>query len=197
MDVPATPEALLEAWTEAVLARQPEGPWRLVAICAGGPLGFALATCLSRRGTVRLILHDAQLPTRTSRLRRLLRRLREPWGDDLLVRLRHHLRELRSRSLGAALSYFQARTRSAVTGLQRMATPTIKRMMEHQNAYLRLAQTCRLKPWPGETLLIVTPARRAQNLPSRWREFSSRLAVRETGEDAEQESAVAIREFFA
>jgi hypothetical protein len=45
-------------------------------------------------------------------------------------------------------------------------------------------------------LLIVTPARREQDLPRLWRPVSPRLAVRETGEDAEHESAVILRELF-
>ncbi|HLX09926.1 MAG TPA: AMP-binding protein [Thermoanaerobaculia bacterium] len=196
-ELPPTSEALLDCWSAAVLARQRQGPWRLVAACAGGPLGFALAGRLSVHGEVLLVLHDAQFPGRARRWRRLLRRLREPWGDDLLARLRHHLVELSRRRVAAALGYAAGRARSAARGWQRMATPAQQRLSARQQTYLRLSLECRLVPWPGEALLVVTPARRTQQLPELWRRLSPRLAVSLTGADTETESATAIRDFFA
>ncbi len=196
-ELPPTSAALLDGWSAAVLARQRQGPWRLVAACAGGPLGFALAGRLSLHGEVLLVLHDAQFPGRARRWRRILRRLREPWGDDLLARLRHHLVELSRRRLAAALGYAAGRARSAARGWQRMATPAQQRLSARQQAYLRLSLECRLASWPGEALLVVTPARRAQLLPELWRRLSPRLAVSLTGADTEAESAAAIRDFFA
>lgn len=202
--VPKTADELLDRWHQAVLEKQPEGPWRLAAFCAGGPLGVALAARLGRSGRSgndepHLVLHDALFPTRASPLRRLLRRLREPWGDDLLVRALHHLREaVRQGRMRwtRAFGYLRARGRSAVRGIQRMRTSTIQRMAAHQDAYLRLAVSCRPEPWPGRVLLIVTPARRGRDLPRLWRRVAPRLAVLETGMDAESESAVGIRDFF-
>lgn len=196
--VPRTADDLLDRWREAVLEKQPEGPWRLAAFCAGGTLGVALAARLGRsgRGEPHLVLHDALFPTRSSPLRRFLRRLREPWGDDLIVRALHHLREAARQGWGRAFGYLRARTRSAAQGIERMRTATVQRMVAHQDAYLRLAVSCRPEPWPGRALLIVTPARRSRDLPRLWRRVAPRLAVLETGADTEGESAVGIREFF-
>lgn len=202
--VPKTADELLAQWHEAVLEKQPEGPWRLAAFCAGGSLGVALAARLGRSGQTgedepHLVLHDPLFPTRSSPLRRFLRRLREPWGDDLLVRALHHLREAaRQGRMGwaRAFDYLRARTRSAARGIERMRTSTVQRMAAHQDAYLRLAVSCRPAPWPGRVLLIVTPARRGRDLPRLWRRVAPRLVVLETGADAEGESAVGIREFF-
>ncbi|HJX28924.1 MAG TPA: phosphopantetheine-binding protein, partial [Thermoanaerobaculia bacterium] len=199
--VPQTADDLLDRWREAVLEKQPEGPWRLAAFCAGGTFGVALAARLgqSGRGEPHLVLHDALFPTRASPLRRFLRRLREPWGDDLLVRALHHLREAaRQGRMGwtRAFGYLRARGRSATQGIERMRTVTVQRMVIHQDAYLRLAVSCRPDPWLGRALLIVTPARRGRDLPRLWRRVAPRLAVLETGVDTEGESAVGFREFF-
>jgi amino acid adenylation domain-containing protein len=204
IDPPSTADDLLDRWSEAVLEKQGEGPWRLAAFCAGGSLGVALAARLGRSGRSgdgepHLVLHDALFPTRASPLRRFLRRLREPWGDDLIVRALHHLREAARQGRmrwTRAFGYLRARTRSAARGIERMRTSTVQRMVSHQDAYLRLAVSCRPEPWPGRTLLIVTPARRGRGLPRLWRRVAPRLAVLETGADAEGESAVGIREFF-
>lgn len=198
---PETAEALLDRWHAALLEKQPEGPWRLAAFCAGGALGISLAARLGQlgRGEVHLILHDALFPTRSSPLRRFLRRLREPWGDDLLVRALHHLREAARQGRSRwtrAFGYLRARGRSAVHGYQRMQTATVQRMVSHQDTYLRLAVSCRPAPWPGRTLLIVTPARRGRDLPRLWRRVAPRLAVLETEADAEGETAVGMRGFF-
>ena len=143
------------------------------------------------------MLFRSQLPGRARRWRRILRRLREPWGDDLVARLRHHLVELSRRRLASALGYAAGRARSAARGWQRMATPAQQRLSARQQTYLRLSLECRLASWPGEALLVVTPARRAQQLPDLWRRLSPRLAVSLTGADTEAESAAAIRDFFA
>lgn len=189
-------EALLERWTAALLERQSEGPWKLVAFCAGGSIGFSLAARLSRRGEVRLILHDALFPNPARRLRRFLRRLREPWGDDLLARLLHHLREARRQGLTRAFGYLQTRAHSATAGIQRMSTSTVRQMVGRQDTYLRLAFAERPAPWPGEAHLIVTPNRKDQDLPRLWRTVSPRLKVRHTGADAEGDTAAAFREIL-
>jgi amino acid adenylation domain-containing protein len=198
-DLPPSAEELLESWLATVLEVQREGPWSLVATCAGGPLGLALAARLGGIdgvGDVRLVLHDALFPTRARRLRRLLRRLREPWGDDLAVRFVHHLREMGRRSFAPALRYARARLGSAARGVQRMADPGVQRRVTRQDAYLRLALARPPSPWAGPALLVVTPSRRGQGLPALWRAAAPNLAVFETGGDAEGESAAAIRRFL-
>jgi thioesterase domain-containing protein len=195
-DLPETREALLDRWTEALLERQSAGPWKLVAFCAGGSVGFSLAARLSRRGEVRLILHDALFPNPARRVRRFLRRLREPWGDDLVARLLHHLREAARQGLTRAFGYLRARAHSAAVGVQRMSTSTVQQMVGRQDAYLRLALAERPAPWTGETHLIVTPNREGQDLPRHWRTVSPCLAVRHTGPDAEGGTAAAFRDLL-
>jgi amino acid adenylation domain-containing protein len=193
---PADVEGLLVAWSDAIRLRQPVGPWHIVAACAGGPIGFGLASRLAGLGTVRLALHDALFPTPQRKIVVRLRRWREPWGDDLVARVLHHLRELPRRGLRKAGSYLRNLGRSVARGVERRESSTGQRLLGARDAYLQMSLRCPLEPWDGETLLVLTPTRQGRGLAEHWRSVAPRLTVRETGSDAENESATLLRVYF-
>jgi hypothetical protein len=191
-----SPVALLDSWVGALHAEAPSGRCDLLAVCAGGSLGVALARRLAGDLDVRLVITDGLVPGLRRRLRALLRPWRSPWGDDLRARLAAHLRALRL-GAGSRVSYLRARWRSLRSGRRRARQPPVRHLVARQVEYERLAAACPPEGWNGDALLVMTPDRLSSAVESHWRRLLPRLQVRALGRPPIPELRRALREFLA
>jgi hypothetical protein len=142
------------------------------------------------------MLHDALYPGLRQRLRARWRRLREPWGDDLLARLRHHARAVVRLRPREAQRYAAARAAALAAGWSSVAEPTRRGLRDRERAYTRLALTARPRRWEHPAILVLTPERPA-SLYGAWRRVLPRLSLTQTGPDAEGDTAARLRELLA
>jgi hypothetical protein len=72
----------------------------------------------------------------------------------------------------------------------------VRRLVERQREYARLAAACGASRWEGEALLVVTPARQGQGLERGWATLLPRLQCRSTGSGIDAESQATIGRFL-
>jgi amino acid adenylation domain-containing protein len=172
------------AYVARMKAVAPEGPYFLVGECVGGILAHAMAAELSSRGedVALLALLDTPFPNARRRLLHRLHWLREPWGDNLVRRLRHHGRTV-GRLESGRLRYLVDKARSAARALTSLGRRAQRSRARMRAAYVGALLAARPTRFRGPVHLILSEERRSQATASAWAPLADRLTVAECAGD--------------
>jgi amino acid adenylation domain-containing protein len=167
-------ETLALEYVERIRSIQPKGPYVLVGECVGGILAFEMARVLVREGerVALLALLDTPFPTAGARMRDRLRRVREPWGDNLVRRMQHHQRALAQLPSGR-LEYLLTRARSAVRALASLRRADQRRRLRRRSTYVGSLLRCRPQRFDGAISFIESAEGKRQGHFSRWASLAS------------------------
>jgi thioesterase domain-containing protein/acyl carrier protein len=162
-------EKLAAEYVERVRAIQPTGPYMLIGECVGGILAFEMARRLSRDGerVAFLALLDTPFPTAHHRMRDRLRRLREPWGDDIGRRLRHHRRVVAKLESGR-IAYLLARARAAARALASLLWPERRRLLRRPATYVGSLLRWQPQRFDGTVSFIESLEEKRSRRSARW-----------------------------
>jgi amino acid adenylation domain-containing protein len=160
---------LAAEYVERIRSIQPTGPYMLIGECVGGILAFEMARRLSQEGerVAFLALLDTPYPTAHHRMRDRLRRLREPWGDDLGRRLQHHRRVVAKLESGR-LAYLLARARTAARALASLVQPARRRLLRRRATYVGSLLRWRPQRFDGTISFVESMGERRQRNSARW-----------------------------
>ncbi len=162
----------------------PRGPYFLVGECVGGILAHAMAVELSAggEGVALLALLDTPLPSVRRRFLHRLHWLREPWGDNLIRRVRHHGKAV-GRLESGRLRYIAGKARSAARALTSLRRGAQRRRARLRAAYVGSLLAAQPRRYAGAVHLILSEERRGQGTASGWAPLAERLTVAECAGD--------------
>jgi amino acid adenylation domain-containing protein len=161
---------------------EPEGPYTLVGECIGGILVHAMAGDLVASGgeVALLVLLDTPFPDARRRFLHRLHPLREPWGDNLARRLKHHYRTV-GRLESGRVRYVLEKARVA---LRAFGSLRRRRRIARQRAeYVRALLDDAPRPFPGHAHLILSQERRGRNVAGSWAPLASSWTIEEVPGD--------------
>jgi amino acid adenylation domain-containing protein len=175
------PHAPVEALARESLRRlrsiQPRGPYRLVGECAGGILAFSMACRLAEEGeSVALALLDTPFPTPGRKRLHRIDWIRQPWGDNLARRLRHHRRAVAALPAGRA-RYLIGRIRSAGRALRSLFGSERRTIRRLRRSYLASLFAWRPERFDGSVWIVESDEGRARGDAAAWSKFASRIRV--------------------
>jgi amino acid adenylation domain-containing protein len=163
-------------------ALEPEGPYTLVGECIGGILVHAMALELVASGqeVALLVLLDTPFPDARRRFLHRLHPVREPWGDNLARRLRHHFRAVGRLESGRA-RYLLEKARVAARAIRSLRWR--RRVARQRAEYVRTLLSHGLSRFPGRAHLILSDERRGQDMAARWAPFAASWTIGEVPGD--------------
>jgi amino acid adenylation domain-containing protein len=171
-------EELAAEFVRRIRAIQPDGPYLLVGECVGGILAFAMARRLLRDGgrVALLALLDTPFPTTRRRMRDRLRRLREPWGDNLGRRLRYHRRAVAELESGH-FAYWLARARAAALVLASLWRPERRRLLRRRATYVGSLLRWRPERFDGTVSFIESAEGTPEGSSAQWAKLAAGARV--------------------
>ena len=127
-----------------------------------------------------LVLLDTPFPDARRRFLHRLHPLREPWGDNLARRLKHHYQAV-GRLESGRLRYVLEKTRVA---LRAFGSLRRRRRVARQRAeYVRTLLDHAPRPFPGHAHLILSEERRGRNVAASWAPLASSWTIEEVPGD--------------
>ncbi|HEX7253907.1 MAG TPA: AMP-binding protein [Thermoanaerobaculia bacterium] len=171
-------EEIARDYVRRIRAVQPRGPYTLVGECVGGILAFEMARVLRSEGeSISLLaLLDTPYPTIRRRVIDRLRRLREPWGDDLVSRMRVH-RDALKRIEAGRWRYFLSRMQSAGRAIASLRHPERRLRSRRRSTYLGSLLRWRPSPFDGTVSFVETAEGRRAGNALRWKSLAADIRV--------------------
>ena len=177
-------EIIAREHVRRVRAIQPHGPYLLVGECVGGILAFEMARILRSEGeSISLLaLLDTPYPHLRRRVIDRLRRLREPWGDDLVRRMRVHRDALGQLEAGQ-WTYLLRRLRSAVRALLSLRHPERRLLFRRRATYIGSLLRWHPRPFDGAVFFIESAEGTRAGNASRWKALAGDMRIEQVPGD--------------